>query len=1043
MAELARLPAVGNSTAPEDAMLEAGLTPFLPGALDEADEAVRAEKARMLAEKKAQRKATNKRALVDPIISSKRLEVYGRWMSRKTARFRLGYEGDPKSSGNRRSAHGVVSLLEVAGGEQMFKFSFRGLYISNPDDSPLFLYVTPKKARKTVGDVEQSCTRVEMEHRDDGCIGHEGTSGTFEQVVTGVADPLQIRGLYIIKPARAKPETSEAIIFAFGNLEDFALEIPVSSEVLGVQAARDGIDQLKARLEAQRGRAAVQGVDQTLSLTTVRRQAQRAWRKFRKSPRMDTATFEEFKEMLNYLDIIVLEPRAVKLFTECDLDHSKHIEIGELEIALLMNATLPPDTHLTPTDAFATFDLDGAGFIDELEFMEAIQVLGIDISTPKREKKVTHLFGKIDTLGSGTVDQGQFLQLWAQLVHAPDELRGRGIPPAIGPKSKKKNVQKLLDALAQEQVDRDAAFHRVKMDAIKMKYDERKRHEEKAREQQQETTQENREAKREQAKRDKSERIRRRKEQEEITKRQKREQQLKRKMEEAKLERERKVKEDFHNERVQKAEEELAERRKRREDRVELAQMGIRDLPPSVYEGTAAQFKLSNLVSIDVSRNKISRWPEKNFMFWLASLRRLDMSHNRFADLPGKELDAMGELQILRLNNNVLRHLPDTLGGLHSLQRLDLSQNHLSVLPHTIAALSRLEVLNVSGNELTAVPHEFGDLESLRTCDLSKNRLFELPDEFPLLRSLTKLDLSGNVLVELPEDFGAMTTLRSLNCSGNRIVNVPETFRHLHLLDALSFRDNSLRDIDAWVSGMNSLVEMDISSNLVQHVDPHISTLSKLQYIDLSNNVSAAFVRFYSLRAHTLMREHYTYFFPVFARPPTVLSHQKILETPKEFGMMKSLEVMKLQRNAIPIMLPEIGGLQQMHHLDMSHSKIQGGLPEEFGLLQLLITCDLSHNLISDIPNNVAALVRLELFDVSHNQLVEIPSAIENLTALRTLNLASNRLESLPLALGPAMHALEQLDVSCNRLTGLPQPVSGGPTILLQLWTRMDGVWLT
>ena len=89
MAELARLPAVGNSTAPEDAMLEAGLTPFLPGALDEADEAVRAEKARMLAEKKAQRKATNKRALVDPIISSKRLEVYGRWMSRKTARFRI------------------------------------------------------------------------------------------------------------------------------------------------------------------------------------------------------------------------------------------------------------------------------------------------------------------------------------------------------------------------------------------------------------------------------------------------------------------------------------------------------------------------------------------------------------------------------------------------------------------------------------------------------------------------------------------------------------------------------------------------------------------------------------------------------------------------------------------------------------------------------------------------------------------------------------------------------------------------------------------
>jgi Ca2+-binding EF-hand superfamily protein len=567
---------------------EGGLTPFLQGSDPMLDEAVRAEKARVRAEKKAQRRALNKRALVDPIISSKRLEVYGRWMSRKTAKFKVGFEGDPKS-GTRRSAHGVVSLLEVAGGEQMFKLSFQGLYLTNPDDSPLYLYVTTRKARKTTGDVEQHCTRVEMDHRDDGCIGHEGTSGNIEQVLTGIDDPVQLRGLYIIKPARAKPETSEAVIFAFGNMEDFALEIPVSSEVLGVQAARDGIDQLKARIEAQRGRAAVQGGDQSLSLTTVRRQAQRAWRKFGKSPRLDSAKFEEFKDMLNYLDIIVLEPRAVKLFSECDLDHSKHIEIGELEIALLMNASLPPDTHLTPTDAFATFDLDGTGFIDELEFMEAIQVLGIDISTPKREKKVTYLFGKIDKLGSATVDQGQFLQLWAQLVNAPEELRGRGIPPAIGPKSKKRNVQKLLDALAQEQVDRDAAFHRVKMDAIKLKYDERKRQQEKARELMLETTAENREAKREQAKRDKAERIRRRKEQEEIIKREQREAQLKRKMEDAKLERERKVQEDFHNERVQKAEQELVERRKRREDRIELAQMGIRDLPASVYEGKTAQ----------------------------------------------------------------------------------------------------------------------------------------------------------------------------------------------------------------------------------------------------------------------------------------------------------------------------------------------------------------------------------------------------------------------------------------------------------------------
>ena len=56
-----------------------------------------------------------------------------------------------------------------------------------------------------------------------------------------------------------------------------------------------------------------------------------------------------------------------------------------------------------------------------------------------------------------------------------------------------------------------------------------------------------------------------------------------------------------------------------------------------------------------------------------------------------EEFGSLGDLQILRLNNNRLKFLPASLGACHSLQILALEQNHLEVFPDSIGRLTALK----------------------------------------------------------------------------------------------------------------------------------------------------------------------------------------------------------------------------------------------------------------------------------------------------------------------------------------------------------------
>merc|ERR1711988_312636 len=61
--------------------------------------------------------------------------------------------------------------------------------------------------------------------------------------------------------------------------------------------------------------------------------------------------FEEFKEALEKIDIVILEPRAMRLFRACDVKKDGKVSLTDFEIGLMMNDFLP-NFGLTLMDVF-------------------------------------------------------------------------------------------------------------------------------------------------------------------------------------------------------------------------------------------------------------------------------------------------------------------------------------------------------------------------------------------------------------------------------------------------------------------------------------------------------------------------------------------------------------------------------------------------------------------------------------------------------------------------------------------------------------------
>ncbi|XP_052747218.1 leucine-rich repeat and calponin homology domain-containing protein isoform X2 [Bicyclus anynana] len=197
---------------------------------------------------------------------------------------------------------------------------------------------------------------------------------------------------------------------------------------------------------------------------------------------------------------------------------------------------------------------------------------------------------------------------------------------------------------------------------------------------------------------------------------------------------------------------------------------------------------------LKLSGRKLREFP-KPVKYDLSDTVVADLSKNRFSEVP-EEVTTYIYLEKLLLSQNIIRTVPDGVGGLQSLTYLDLSSNQLTELPREvclmplqvllvpdnvltslpkeIGKMATLAELDASNNRLTQVPMTLGDCAGLRCLDLSNNQLGLLPLQVTYLR-LEHLDVSCNCISSLPLELRNMSTIITLNLDNNPLVSPPTT----------------------------------------------------------------------------------------------------------------------------------------------------------------------------------------------------------------------------------------------------------------------------
>lgn len=228
--------------------------------------------------------------------------------------------------------------------------------------------------------------------------------------------------------------------------------------------------------------------------------------------------------------------------------------------------------------------------------------------------------------------------------------------------------------------------------------------------------------------------------------------------------------------------------------------------------------QIANLHRLDLSGNNLSQFPSILCQS-LRSLTRLDLQGNHLQCLPS-ELLSLPALHTLNVSRNCIGPLLQLEPGVCSpaLRRLNLSFNQITVCPFQLrSATQRLEELSLEGNQISELSLPLC-LAELKVLDVSKNQVKIVSDNF--LAECLKMETfiaSVNQISSLPHLPSKITTVK---LSHNTFTRVPEIVINLPCLRSVDMRNNSVGVLpgpSVWLSV--NLRELMFSHNLISALD--------------------------------------------------------------------------------------------------------------------------------------------------------------------------------------------------------------------------------
>ncbi|PAV63425.1 hypothetical protein WR25_08390 [Diploscapter pachys] len=121
---------------------------------------------------------------------------------------------------------------------------------------------------------------------------------------------------------------------------------------------------------------------------------------------------------------------------------------------------------------------------------------------------------------------------------------------------------------------------------------------------------------------------------------------------------------------------------------IDVSSNNLTELPNSI--GT-----ISHLESLNAASNEISQAPDLSN---LSNLITLDLSHNKFSTFPQLASDKLKRFLTLAINHNEIQELPRNFFHLSQLKDFDISHNQLKDYPVALTRMEKLKSLNLAEN---------------------------------------------------------------------------------------------------------------------------------------------------------------------------------------------------------------------------------------------------------------------------------------------------------------------------------------------------------